>query len=89
MLYFRHYLKGYKMVSIPEFENSLINQAKANKQRIVLPEGDCERVLKAAAEALKQDIADIYNISVEDLELYFPILANYRNLCAQHHFVQS
>lgn len=47
------------MVSIPEFENDLINKAKANKQRIVLPEGDCERVLKAAAEALNQDIADI------------------------------
>ena len=30
----------------------------------------------------KQDIADIYNINVSDLELYFPIVANYRNLCA-------
>ena len=30
----------------------------------------------------KQNIADIYNISVSDLELYFPIVANYRNLCA-------
>ena len=47
------------MVSILEFETSLINKAKANKQRIVLPECDCERVLKAAAEALKQEIADI------------------------------
>ncbi|MBQ3695898.1 MAG: phosphate acetyltransferase [Alphaproteobacteria bacterium] len=47
------------MVSIAEFENNLISKAKANKQRIVLPEGDCERVLRAADEALKQDIADI------------------------------
>ncbi len=35
---------------------------------------------------LKQEdqdsIASIYNISVDDLILYFPILANYRNLCA-------
>ena len=30
----------------------------------------------------KQDIADNYNINVSDLELYFPIVANYRNLCA-------
>lgn len=35
----------------------------------------------------KQDIADIYNISVEDLELYFPILANYRNLCAHEDII--
>ena len=47
------------MVTIAEFETNLINKAKSNKQRIVLPEGDCERVLKAAAEAIKQDIANI------------------------------
>ena len=47
------------MISISEFESNLINKAKSNKQRIVLPEGDCDRVLKAAAETLKQDMADI------------------------------
>ena len=47
------------MVTIAEFENDLINKAKASKQRIVLPEGDCDRILKAAAETLKQDMADI------------------------------
>ena len=35
---------------------------------------------------LKQEdqdaIASLYNISVDDLSLYFPIVANYRNLCA-------
>ena len=30
----------------------------------------------------QQAIADIYKISIEDLNQYFPILANYRNLCA-------
>ena len=47
------------MVSISEFQADLINKAKANKQRIVLPEGDCDRVLKAADEALKQEVAGI------------------------------
>ena len=27
-------------------------------------------------------IADIFNVTVEDLEDFLPILANYRNLCA-------
>ena len=35
----------------------------------------------------KQDIADIYKISVSDLELYFPIVANYRNLCAHEDII--
>lgn len=34
-------------------------RAKANKQRIVLPEGDEERTLKAADQALADDIADL------------------------------
>ena len=35
----------------------------------------------------KQDIADIYNINVSDLEYYFPIVANYRNLCAHEDII--
>ena len=35
-------------LSIEQFESNLITSAKAIKQRIVLPEGDCDRVLKAA-----------------------------------------
>ena len=35
----------------------------------------------------KQAIADIYKISVSDLELYFPIVANYRNLCAHEDII--
>ena len=30
----------------------------------------------------KKEIADFFNIDVENFELYLPILANYRNLCA-------
>lgn len=30
----------------------------------------------------QQEIADLYNLEVEDLFTYLPILANYRNLCA-------
>ncbi len=45
--------------SIECFQQSLIEKAKINKQRIVLPEGECDRVLQAAAEALKEEMADI------------------------------
>ena len=48
-----------QILSIEQFESDLIASAKAIKQRIVLPEGECDRVLKAAHEALAQDIADI------------------------------
>lgn len=46
-------------ITIAQFEENLVNDAKANKQRIVLPEGECERVLKAAHDALQQEMADI------------------------------
>lgn len=35
----------------------------------------------------QQVIADIYKINITDLELYFPILANYRNLCAHEDII--
>lgn len=35
----------------------------------------------------QQAIADIYKINITDLELYFPILANYRNLCAHEDII--
>ena len=37
----------------------LVERAKANKQRIVLPEGTEERTLKAADRILAEDIADL------------------------------
>ena len=35
----------------------------------------------------KQDIAGIYNLTVEDMEDYLALLANYRNLCAHEDIV--
>jgi phosphate acetyltransferase len=41
------------------FEQDLVELARARRMRIVLPEGTEPRVLLAAAEALRRDIADI------------------------------
>ena len=35
----------------------------------------------------RQDIASIYNLSVEDMDIYLSLLANYRNLCAHEDIV--
>jgi phosphate acetyltransferase len=49
-------LKGSCMAS---FIDTLIDRAKADKKTIVLPEGNDERILEAAQEALAQGIANI------------------------------
>ena len=41
----------------------IVARAKANKQRIVLPEAEEERTLKAADKVLADDIADLMPIS--------------------------
>lgn len=41
------------------FEFQLIDRARAQRKRIVLPEGDDDRVLRAAATVLKRGIADL------------------------------
>jgi len=41
------------------FEFELIQKAKANKKHIVLPEGEEERILKAAEILLRREVADI------------------------------
>ena len=41
------------------FLYNIIQQAKADKKRIVLPEGEDGRILKAAATLLEQDVVDI------------------------------
>lgn len=41
------------------FIYNLIQEAKANKQHVVLPEGDDERILKAAEVLLNRDIVDL------------------------------
>lgn len=35
----------------------------------------------------KEELVDIFNVSVDDFECYLPILANYRNLCAHEDIV--
>ena len=46
-------------LSTKMFEANLSLQAASNKQRIVLPEGECDRVLIAAADVARQDIAEL------------------------------
>lgn len=41
------------------YKAHLLAQAAANKQRIVLPESEDDRILRAAAELLEQDVADL------------------------------
>lgn len=48
------------------FENALKDRARANKRRIVLPESEDERVLKAAALILEADVADIVLLGEAD-----------------------
>ena len=56
----------YNEVMTPQmFEYKLFAMAHANKKRIVLPESDDERVLRAAEIILRRDVADIILIGEE------------------------
>ncbi|MBQ2856867.1 MAG: phosphate acetyltransferase, partial [Bacteroidaceae bacterium] len=46
--------------------NQIVERAKANKQRIVLPEGTEERTLKAANQLLADEVADLILIGNPD-----------------------
>ncbi|MDR2945374.1 MAG: phosphate acetyltransferase [Candidatus Adiutrix sp.] len=48
-----------KAVTPKKFEFDLIEKARANKQHIVLPEGNDERILRAANDILEKDFADL------------------------------
>jgi phosphate acetyltransferase len=41
------------------FTYQLLDRARADRRRIVLPEGDDDRILKAAGRLLKRDVADL------------------------------
>ncbi|GIJ01083.1 phosphate acetyltransferase [Spirilliplanes yamanashiensis] len=41
------------------FENDLIDRARANRRRLVLPEGTDERILRAAESLLRRGVADL------------------------------
>jgi phosphate acetyltransferase len=47
------------------FEFDLVERARAARKRIVLPEGDDDRVLRAAATVLSRDIADVVILGEE------------------------
>ena len=48
-----------KLMTPKRFEFALIERAKSRKQRIVLPEGNDARILKAADEIISKDFADL------------------------------
>jgi phosphate acetyltransferase len=50
------------------FEYGLIARSRADRRRIVLPEGDDDRILRAAATVLARDIADL-TILGEEIEV--------------------
>ena len=51
--------KGSDVVTPLSFTFALVEKARSNKQRIVLPESEDDRILYAAAECLEREIADI------------------------------
>lgn len=48
------------------FESQVLQRAKANKQHIVLPEGENERILQAAEILLRREVVDITLLGRED-----------------------
>lgn len=48
------------------FESQVLQRAKANKQHIVLPEGEDERILQAAEILLRREVVDITLLGKED-----------------------
>lgn len=60
------YQSKTKTVTPMMFEYSLVKKAKQNKKRIVLPEGEDDRILKAAEILLKKNIVDITILGDED-----------------------
>jgi phosphate acetyltransferase len=48
------------------FESRLLQRAKVDKQHIVLPEGEAERILKAAEILLRREIVDITLLGRQD-----------------------
>ena len=41
------------------FEHALLERARSDRKRIVLPEGDDDRILRAASTLLRRDVADL------------------------------
>jgi phosphate acetyltransferase len=54
------------MVTPKMFESRLLQRAKINRRHIVLPEGETERILKAAEILLRREVVDITLLGRED-----------------------
>ncbi len=76
------------------FENDLIDRARANRRRLVLPEGAEERILRAAEVLLRRGVADLtllgrpddivrrtreLGIDIGDAEVVDPIRSDWRD----------
>lgn len=48
------------------FEHTLLERARGNRKHIVLPEGDDDRILRAASTLLQRNVADITLLGQED-----------------------
>ena len=55
-----------QIMSPAVFENWLISRAKEKRAHIVLPEGEDDRILEAAHQLLKHDVADLTILGVSD-----------------------
>ncbi len=55
-----HLAIPFPTVTTPQmFEYQLLERARADRKRIVLPEGDDDRILKAAGRLLQREVADL------------------------------
>ncbi|GAA3523112.1 phosphate acetyltransferase [Corynebacterium pilbarense] len=52
-------VEAQQVMSPVVFERQLIEQAKANRKHVVLPEGEDDRILQAADQLLKQGVAEL------------------------------
>jgi phosphate acetyltransferase len=59
-------LRGVDIVTPLMFEFRLIERARANRKHIVLPEGDEERILRAASSLLQRGAAELTILGEED-----------------------
>ena len=63
---FKEYREYFYYIQTMDLLSQIVARAKANKQRIVLPEAEEERTLKAADKALGDDLADLILIGNPD-----------------------
>ena len=52
-------VEARQVMSPVVFERQLVEQAKANRKHVVLPEGEDDRILQAADQLLKQGVAEL------------------------------